>query len=177
MAVTVAPYAFGNVGRMYARQNVPALYNRQKTVPGAGADDAPQSVDKVTLSANAPRPLTADYLEQAMSAGQTLAAGGEPSAETTERLREDRIFAAVSALAMMGHSGEKGEPVSWPGGLPAPSAEELEVARRRLAQRPQRLEDAADPAAVQHGRLTLLERIGRTDSSALATTLQPALAG
>ncbi|MCD8138803.1 MAG: hypothetical protein LUE17_03325 [Planctomycetaceae bacterium] len=177
MAVTVAPYAFGNVGRMYARQNVPALYGRQKAVAGVNGDDAPQSVDKVTLSANAPRPLTADYLEQALSAGQTLAAGGNTPDDTTERLREDRIFAAVSALAMMGHSGEKGEPVSWPGGLPSPSAEELEIARRRLAQRPQRLEDAADPQAVQTDRLTLLERLGRTDSAALAGALQPVAAG
>ncbi|MCD8351570.1 MAG: hypothetical protein LUC93_13260 [Planctomycetaceae bacterium] len=176
MAVTVAPYAFGNVGRMYARQNVPAIYGKQKAVAGASGDEAPQSVDKVTLSAQAPRPLTADYLEQAMAAGQNLASGGQASGETSDRLREDRIFAAVSALAMMGHTCEDVAALSWPGGIPSPTAEELEVARRRLAQRPQRLEDATDPAAVQNDRLTLLERLGRTDTASLALALQPAMA-
>lgn len=174
MAVQVGNYAFTNVGRMYARQNVPSVYNRQQTAGKAAAEESVQSMDQVTLSAQAPRPLTGDFLEQAMAAGRALGSGGELSEESEERLREDRIFTAVTALAMMGYSGEDAAYANWPGGIPAPSREELEVARRRLAQRPQQLQDASNPTEVQNERLTLLERLGKRDVSVLAGLVQPA---
>lgn len=174
MAVQVGNYAFTNVGRMYARQNVPSVYNRQQTAGKAAAEESVQTVDSVTLSAQAPRPLTGDFLEQAMAAGRDLGSGGELSSDSGQRLREDRIFAAVTALAMMGYSGEEAAMASWPGGIPAPTNEELEVARRRLAQRPQQLQEASNPAQVQNERLTLLERLGKQDTSALAGLIQPA---
>lgn len=174
MSVQVGNYAFTNVGRMYARQNVPSVYNRQQSAGKAASEEPVQSMDSVTLSAQAPRPLTGDFLEQAMLAGRDLGTGGNLSSESEQRLREDRIFAAVTALAMMGYSGEEAASASWPGGIPAPSSEELEVARRRLAQRPRQLQEAANPTEVQNERLTLLERLGKRDSSVLAGLIQPA---
>jgi hypothetical protein len=134
-------------------------------------------MDSVTLSSRAPRPLTAGFLEQAMATGRDLGAGGGISSESEMRLREDRIFAAVSALAMFGYTGDETEAIIWPGGVPAPTGEELEVARRRLAQRPQQLDEADNPTEVQNDRLAVLERLGRRDMSSLAGLLQPAMAG
>ncbi len=161
MAAGVNYYANGNIGRMFARQNVPSVYGRQKPSEEAEARAETGLVDQVSLSPNAPKPLTVDFLRDALDAGDALAAGGELSEENLSRLRLDRVFAAVSALALMGHDGE--QPVSWPGGLPAPNRAELEAARRRLAQRPQGAVEAGDPAAVRNRRVELLEKIGRRD--------------
>ncbi len=161
MSAGIQYYNHGSIGRMFARQNVPSVYGRQKAPEEAAAQEEARFVDSVSLSPDAPKPLTAEFLSEAFSAGDALAGGGGLSEGDSARLREDRVFAAVSALALMGHDGE--QPVSWPGGLPAPSRAELEAARRRLAQRPRNADQADDPALVQSRRLEILEKIGRRD--------------
>lgn len=156
----------GTVGRMVARQSVPAAYGAHKAVPDAEMEETGGIQDNVSLSPFAPRPLAAGFLEQALSTGRSLADGSGVSSDTEGRLREDRVFAAVSALALLGYS-ETRPAAGWPGGIPAPSSEELEAARRRLAQRPSDTGDAASVEEVANGRLDLLRRIGKSDFTGL----------
>ncbi len=161
MTAGVQQYTHGSIGRMFARQNVPSVYGRQKLADETEPPTEAGLVDQVSLSPNAPKPLTADFLKDALDAGDTLASGNRLSEESSTRLRQDRVFAAVSALALMGHDGE--QPAAWPGGIPAPNRAELEAARRRLAQRPQNADQTTDAATVQNRRIELLEKIGRRD--------------
>lgn len=157
----------GTIGRMFARQSVPAVYGAQKAAAEMDAEETKEIRDSVSLSAMAPKPLTTGFLEQALSTGKSLGEGSALSTDTTNRLREDRIFAAVSALALVGHSQEN--PVSgWPGGIPTPTREELEAARRRLAQRPNDSGDADNTESVLNQRIDLLRQIGKSDFSSLA---------
>ncbi len=66
MAVHVSSYAFSNVGRMYARQNVPSVYGKHQAAANVDAEEVGQARDSVTLSSQAPRPLTADFLEHSL---------------------------------------------------------------------------------------------------------------
>ncbi|MCD7897716.1 MAG: hypothetical protein LUG50_13750 [Planctomycetaceae bacterium] len=167
----ITSYNHTNVGRMFARQNVPSVYGLQKNSAAGLGDAQVQPTDTVSLSAAAPKPLTANFLEDAIGVGKRLAGGTETmAAEDTERLREDRVFAAVSALAMIGFDAESGQAPRWPGGLPTPTTEELDVARRRLAQRPQNPEEAANPEALGKDRLSILSAVGRTDFGTLSLT-------
>lgn len=161
MSASVNYYTNGSIGKMFARQNVPSVYGRQRQPGEAEQQEAAERVDRVSLSAQAPKPLSADFLEDALDAGDAMAAGDTLSGENSERLRLDRVFAAVAALELLGENG--GQAVTWPGGLPAPSQAELEAARRRLAQRPQNTEAAENPAAVQSRRIDLLEKITKRD--------------
>lgn len=179
MAAGVSYYNNGSIGRMFARQNVPSVYGRQKAVENADIQEEIKQVDQVSLSAQAPKPLTADFIKNALDAGETIAAGEPLSEESESRVRLDRVFAAVSALALLGHDGD--QPASWPGGIPAPSKSELEAARRRLAQRPQHLEQAAEPEQIQNRRVELVEKITRRDlgqdASRLAAPAAQTMAG
>ncbi len=162
MSAQIQHYGNGSIGRMFARQNVPSVYGKQKQnaeAPAAEEDGA--LVDRVSLSPDAPKPLDAAFMEDAFRAGETIASGGALSGEDSERLRMDRVFAAVSALSLLGKDGEGA--VSWPGGFPVPSQAELEAARRRLAQRPQNTEQAANPSHVQAARQEILDRVTRRD--------------
>lgn len=161
MAAGVNYYTNGNIGRMFARQNVPSVYGRQKAAGSAELQEEIKRVDQVSFSAQAPKPLTADFIQDALDAGDAIASGKSLSEEDATRLRLDRVFAAVSALALLGYDGE--QPAEWPGGLPAPTREELEAARRRLAQRPQNLEELSEPELVQNRRIELMEKITRRD--------------
>lgn len=167
MSAQVNNNNFTNIGRMFARQNVPGVYGRQKIASEAGAEVPPEQVDRVSLSPFAPRPLNASLVRDAFAAAKTMETGGRLSQAQGERLREDRIFAAVAALATLG--GDDVEPMrrNWPGGLPVPSSEELEVARRRLAQRLDQVDEVEDGAVVQEERVGLLQRIGRRDLTAI----------
>ncbi len=154
--------SFSNIGRMFARRNVPEAYGFAKAAGTADLEAAPEQIDRVSLSPLAPRPLPARLLEEALDSGRTLGQGKKLSADRVEKLREDRVFAAVSALALVGETGEEtGMTKAWPAGLPAPTPEEMDAARRRLAQRPRQVDEAEDPEAVRTGRLELLRRIGR----------------
>ncbi len=154
--------SFTNIGRMFARRNVPEVYGFAKAAATADPEAIQEQVDRVSLSPLAPRPLPARLLEEAMDTGRLMNDGKKLPADRVERIREDRVFAAVSALAAIGETGEEtGSPRSWPVGLPAPTSEEMEVARRRLAQRLRGVDQAEDPTGVQMGRVELLQRIGR----------------
>lgn len=112
-----------------------------------------------------------------MDASKTLAGGGKLSSETSERLREDRIFAAVAALAALGDEGSDGVTQrSWPGGIPSPTREELEAARRRIAQRLQNTDDTDNAEALQTERVELMRKIGKRDFSELSAPDQTAVA-
>lgn len=163
MSVNITNNYTGNIGRMFARQNVSSVYGAQKSSPAGELAAQDALVDRVTLSSFAPKPLTTGFLEEAMQAGKAMGSGQELPEETTARLREDRIFAAVSALTLIGYEANSGGMAHWPGGIPTPSAEEMEVARRRLSQRPSVSEQTADVATVQNERVELLSRIGKTD--------------
>ena len=166
MSLQVGNNNFGNIGRMFARQNVPAVYGRQKAAAGAlEADNAAGGVDSVSLSPQAPRPLSARTVEEALETAGVVANGGKLSAGQTEKLREDRVFRAVSALAAMGFDGQDDRPVAWPGGIPVPTRDELEAAKRRLAQRLDSTSEAADIETVQRDRMELLRRMGKRDFS------------
>lgn len=161
MAAITQQYTNGSIGRMFARQNVPSVYGRQKPPEGAEPQATTDLMDQVSLSPEAPKPLTANYLEDALTTGAALATGTKLSEATSNKLREDRVFAAVSALALMGH--DSAQTPTWPGGLPAPTPAELEAARRRLAQRPQNMDQAQNPSQVQMTRMELLEKLNRRD--------------
>ena len=157
----------GSIGRMFARQNVPSIYGAQKSSTGVEAEEAGTVTDNVSLSPFAPKPLTSGFLEQALDTGKTLGEGSTLSGESESRLREDRVFAAVSALALLGYN-ENQNLSGWPGGIPTPSREEVEAARRRLAQRPRDTGDASSYESVMAERIQLLQRIGKSDFSGLA---------
>ncbi|MDR3078272.1 MAG: hypothetical protein LBV15_05880 [Planctomycetota bacterium] len=156
MVLQVGNNSYSNIGRMFGQLNAPEAYDARKAAVAPVGEDGAEAVDRVSLSPLAPRPLPARLLEEAVDAGRTLASGGKIRPEKVERMREDRIFAAVSALAAIGLDDVQGLPkISWPGGLPAPSGEEMEAARRRLAQRLAGVEQAEDPAAAQRERAEL----------------------
>lgn len=157
----------GAVGRMFARQNVTSLYGAQRAAPEEETGDAGGIQDNVSLSPFAPKPLTTGFLEQAMAAGKTLSDGMnlQPGEET--RIREDRVFAAVSALTLIGYS-ESNPVTGWPGGFPSPTREELEAARRRLSQRPTDAGDAKNAQSVMNDRIELLQKVGKSDLAAIA---------
>lgn len=160
MSVQVNAYLNSNIGRMFARQNAPITYGQQKTSLKIETSDPGGTVDTVSLSRFVPKPLPADYLEDAIAYGKEIASGGKLSQKDTERVRLDRVFTALVALEALGDNGET-MPRMWPAGLPVPSEEELEEARRRLAQRLQDVDLAADAEYVQSERLRLLEKVGR----------------
>ncbi len=160
MATGVHTQYSGTIGRMFARHNVPALYAKQKAAPPEEPQVEDKRVDQVSLSPQAPKPLAGNLIREAFAAADALASGGGVSEEETTRLREDRVFAAVSALALLGY--DRGEQAFWPGGIPAPTKAELEAARRRLAQRPEETAAAAAPE-TRTRRLGLLEKITGID--------------
>ncbi len=163
----------GAVGRMFARQSAPTVYGAQKKAGEMETEDANAIRDSVSLSPLAPKPLTTGFLESAFAAGKTMTDGASLASDSKTRLREDRVFAAVSALTLAGYSQENPMP-GWPGGIPTPTREELEAARRRLAQRPTDSGDAGNAQAVLDNRIELLQRVGKTDLSSLAFATGPA---
>lgn len=148
----------GVIGKMFAQQNIPGLYNRQrKGDPEESAvNSLPEAVDRVELSSFAPRPLDAPYVEEAEKVGRELAGTGVLSGENAVRLREDRVFAAVSTLMALGIT-EKKYPLNWPGGLPRPTSDEMSAAYRRLTQRLSKLNEASDPTNVDASRRATLD--------------------
>lgn len=177
MSAQVSNHNFTNIGRMFARQNVPAVYGRQKSADGADPEAAAEAVDRVSLSSMAPKPLQGGMLKDALDTGRIMESGGKLSGDRVERLRQDRIYSAISALAALGDDGDANTmPRSWPGGLPAPTREEMEIARRRLAQRFVPDENVDNPEVLQQDRLDLLRKIRNRDFSAPAGETADAMA-
>lgn len=178
MSAQISNHNFTNIGRMFARQNVSAVYGQQKPVADAEPEALSEQMDQVSLSPFVPKPFGARFFEEARDAGRALANGEKLAAADVERLREDRIFAAMSALAAIGDDGsDSSMRRSWPGGIPIPTPEEMEVARRRLSQRLGNVDEAADGAAAQRDRLELIRRIGKRDLSAFAAEESARIAG
>ena len=166
MSAHVNNNSFGNIGRMFARQNMPILYDAKKTAETASADATAETVDNVSLSPQAPRPLSAKLVEEAVDSARVVGGGGKLSSDKVENLRQDRILQAVFALAAMDGGGDAASlPRSWPAGLPAPTREEMEIARRRLTQRLHSVDTADNPESTQQARLDLLRKIGKRDFS------------
>ena len=166
MPVQIDNSNFSGVGRMFARNNVTALYDRQKGADNP-VEDALQGVDRLELSQWAPRPLGSSLFTDSLKTAQSLTNGSTLSEQDMGRLREDKVFSAVTALAAMGMEDADRLPRAWPGGLPAPSSAELAEARRRLAQR-LRMDTATEAAsepALQQQRRELYDKIRSTDFS------------
>ncbi len=83
---------------------------------------------------------------------------GRLTSDEESNLREDRVYAAITVLIAMGTDTEDATLSGWPGGLPAPTREELETAYRRLSQRLQNIDDANNPALANQSRLDVLDR-------------------
>lgn len=133
MSLEIGNVGAGGIGRMVARRNLPEIYGRNRS-PASVDGAAPAAVDRVDLSADAPRPVSARAFAEAMTAAKSLSSGGRLSEEQQEALREDTVFRAMSVLIAMGGDGD-GLVKGWPGGLPMPTRPELEAAYRRIAQR------------------------------------------
>lgn len=176
MSAQINNYNFSTIGRMFARQNVPSVYGMQKAAGEAEAEPDAAQVDRVSLSPFAPRPLNAGLFRDAVDTARTLGEGGKLTADQAQRLREDRIFAAVAALATVGDNGADAQNRSWPGGIPAPTQEEMEVARRRLSQRLDSEENLDDAEAARAERVELLRKIGKRDLSGFFVTGDDAVA-
>ncbi|MCL2001204.1 MAG: hypothetical protein FWG74_07195 [Planctomycetes bacterium] len=158
---------FSNLGRMFAKRNVPEAYSLTKAAGTADPESPSGQIDQVSLSPFAPRPLPARLFEEALDSGRLMGQGKKLPDGLQKRIREDRIFAAVSALAAIGETGEEtGMTRAWPAGLPVPTPEEMEMARRRLTQRFWQLDQAEAPAAAQQQRVELLNRIGQRNFAA-----------
>lgn len=157
-----------NIGRLFAKQNVPTVYNRQQDA-AAEESGAVGATDRVELSSFAPRPLSASLFQDAWETGQALGSGDKLSAGQTEKIREDRVFAAIAAMTLLGANGSGSDAnIGWPGGLPVPTQAEMDEARRRLSQRFLRVEATEDPEAVQNNRLNLLEKLAGRDAAVAA---------
>lgn len=166
----IAEHNAVNIGRLFARQNVPTVYGKQQSDTVAAKESgAVGPMDRVELSSNAPKPLSASLFQDAWDTGESIGSGDKLSPDQNTRIREDRVFAAIAAMTMLGATGSQGEPtVGWPGGVPVPTQAEMEEARRRLSQRFQRMDATDDPEAVQKNRLDLLEKLANRDNLAMA---------
>jgi len=140
-------------------------HRRGNTPPAA---PAPTLVDVVELSEAAPRPVDVDFLRDADLVAGKLAGAGDLTGREKTRMREDRVFAAMSALLLVG-AYESGYPAKWPGGLPTPSPEEVQEAYRRLSQRLMRLDSVRDAYEMQSLRQTVLDSLRGQDLPALVS--------
>lgn len=164
MAMQVGERLGVNLGLMYARQSAPTAYTRRQTdstTQRAGAGNGSEGVDSVVLSRNVPRPISAADFVEALETGQSLADDESLSSGQKSKMREDRVFAALVALTLVGEDAS-----GWPGGLPQPTREEVAEARRRLSQRLDGLESVEDAESARQGRVELLRRVGNLDISA-----------
>jgi hypothetical protein len=166
MSARVGDKNFSNIGSMFARLNMPEIYGKAK--PGTTAPvpvpDGNGSVDQVKLSPQVPKPLPARLFEEAAGTGRELSRGERLTTKTMARLREDRVFAAVSALSAMVENGTEIlnlDELDWPGGVPVPTREEMEMARRRLAQRLKDIDAAGNPDAARREREELWFRVAK----------------
>lgn len=143
------------LGGMFGRQ--PAA---QKVAQAAGAvaqiaRKITEGGDIVELSSNVPQPLEAATLEAAGVVAQKLRAGQPLSTREMNRLRNDRVFAALTVLNGAAVGG--GTFQHWPGGIPAPTGDELDEAYRRLSQRLVGNDYARDPEALNALRVEILD--------------------
>lgn len=123
---------------------------------GGGRRQIVNTYDKVQLSAGVPEPVEAETLETADRLAQDIVEKGKTARKDTERLREDRVLAALTGMRLMQQTTVDLEEV-WVGGLPQPTQEEMQEAYRRLSQRLSSPEEVKDPAAQNNLRVELRE--------------------
>ncbi|MDR2392437.1 MAG: hypothetical protein LBE84_12280 [Planctomycetota bacterium] len=171
MSVHIDNAGRSDIGSMFARLQVSETYGRTKPEATGRILDENTSIDRVSLSSRVPKPLPARLFEEAADTGRELARGGRLAPGKTEKLREDRVFAAVSALSALAENGSEIfdlDGMSWPGGIPVPTREEMEAARQRLAQRLKDVDAAGDPDAARREREELWFRVAKKDLAGAA---------
>lgn len=156
----------GSLDRQYAAQQYGESHQRrQPQREGRSFTGLPHAPDQVELSPQAPQPFTVEELSRLREDGHALQAGESLSAASIRRLRQSRVHVAVLALDALGASPD-GWPRRWPPGLPRPTAQELEAAYRRLAQRVHHDTSGVGPdrvEAVRQWRTGLVDRHRMTD--------------
>ncbi|MDR3210415.1 MAG: hypothetical protein LBU79_00670 [Planctomycetota bacterium] len=173
MSVQIDGVGAGLIGRMFARQNMQDLYARQKVIADTENESNTLAVDRVDLSPLAPQPLSARLVEEAVETADKLAGEGDLSTGETKALSENRVFAVVSALMALRVDPET-QLLGWPSLIPVPTPEELQAARRRLAQKMTELDTVEDSQAVQQERMTALDSTRNLDFRELSLTLTAA---
>lgn len=159
------------IGRLFGHLALPQLYSQPEGQSAKEKTGVARAIDRVELSTAAPQPLEAKLFEEAQTLARKLANGDSLTAAEQTRLREDRVFAAMVALTALG-TEETAPFFRWPGGLPAPTKDELAAAYRRIRQRPRNLEDVRDPSYISDLRLRLIEAHRNADFGILAAQLQ-----
>lgn len=125
--------------------------------------------DAVEWSASLPAPLSDSDLAAAHRVYEALR-GGRAGAEGAGPLREDRVLAALVVLEALEVDPRNGLRL-WPPGVPSPTAEELEVAYRRLTQRLDSASRHGNGERLRHWQMRrreLLEAHRMSDMHALA---------
>jgi hypothetical protein len=103
----------------------------------------------------APKPIDATWLEFAREAAVDLVSAEEVPVMALERLRTDRAFAAVVALAAL-RLDPQAAARHWPAGIEPPEVEELSTALRRLDVSLSGLERAENPVQLRRFRTSLV---------------------
>lgn len=165
----------GLIGQLMGGHSARQEYGRNQPSPGedvVAAKARVTAIDTVELSPDVPRPLPASVLANATEAADALDRGEALPNRALLNLREDRVLLAVAAMRIRG--GDPDKNFQWPGGLPGPSAEEMEAAYRRLTQRLTENESDSDAPALNAERLDLLDRYRRADFATFAATFDAA---
>ncbi len=165
------PVIGGLIGHMFGRSSLPERYLTGNRQSSGGQASGPRGTDVVELSSQAPKPLTEETLHEAAALGKRLANGEEISSAEALRLRQDRIFAALAVFSAM--EMNQGSVPSWPGGFPAPNAEELAAAYRRLTQRLAQTDDQGAASGMLALRQRLIDANRGVDFTELAARLLP----
>lgn len=176
MSLQVTGAGAGSVGRMLARRTLPEAYAKRQSGGGESAAETAATLDVVSLSAAVPKPFASADMEDAMATAKTAADGGRLSGTESGKLREDRVFAALTYLLAMDYNGE-GQVPGWPGGLPSPTAEEMRAAQRRLSQRltvPDSDDEGAREAVRERERL--LDRLKSPGTAGLTQAANTGIA-
>lgn len=125
--------------------------------------------DAVTLSSNVPEPFNATEILSARSISSDLTNGTQtaPTA-TVERVRMDRVFAALAVLTAMQANDQNVLPQAM--GIPTPTADELEAAYKKLSQHVRNDLTGKEPEGIltaKAQRLALVEGFRGVDFSVL----------
>ena len=159
------------IGQMSSHTSAQEMYEAPVHRKGArsvqaGADTAPERMDRVELSANAPKPLDAGQMARANQLAERIANGESLKPRDMTELRNDRVFVAMVTLEAL-RLARPGMRVQWPGGFPRPNQAEMEEAYRRIAQRPRNLETVNDSEQIVERRRELLAHHRNTDFAEL----------
>ncbi len=117
------------------------------------------------------KPIDAVWLELAREGAVDLVSAEEVPVLTLERLRTDRSFAAVVALAAL-RLDPQSAARHWPAGIEPPAEHELSAALRRLGVSLSGLERAENPARLRRFRTGLVSVYRGEDIGVVADLLR-----